>query len=179
MKKFLSLALALFVTSSLYAVPPQEKGDAPGHMFGHHQKFEQNLEKIAKELNITDEQKAQMNEMMKVDMERKGELRKQVKEKMDAVTDELMKENVDMNAINAIAADIQQLSAEISRINVESKVKVRSILSYEQYTKMEQSRKEMMEKFNKEFKDEAKKAFADKAKDKKDKQDKKDKKAKK
>ena len=174
MKKILSLAVALLVTTSLYAVPPQEKGDMPEppHMM-HHQKGP-DFEKIAKELNITDEQKAQMNEMMKVDMERKQELRKQVREKMDAISDELMKENIDMNKVNAIAAEVQQLSADISRINIESKLKVRSILSFEQYTKMEQNRREMMEKFKKEFKQEAKQAFADK-----DKKDKKDKKAKK
>ena len=167
MKKILSLAVALLVTTSLYAVPPQEKGDMPEppHMM-HHQKGP-DFEKIAKELNITDEQKAQMNEMMKTDMERKQELRKQIREKMDAITDELMKENIDMNAVNAIAAEVQQLSADISRINIESKLKVRSILSFEQYTNMEQNRREMMEKFKKEFKQEAKQAFADK--DKKDK----------
>ena len=180
MKKILSLAVALLVTTSLYAVPPQEKGDMPEPPHQHFQKMGPDFEKIAKELNITDEQKAQMNEMMKVDMERKQELRKQVREKMDAISDELMKENIDMNAVNAIAAEVQQLSADISRINIESKLKVRSVLSFEQYTKMEKSRKEMMEKFKKEFKQEAKQAFADKdKKDKQDKKDKKDKKAKK
>ena len=180
MKKILSLAVALLVTTSLYAVPPQEKGDMPEPPHQHFQKMGPDFEKIAKELNITDEQKAQMNEMMKVDMERKQELRKQVKEKMDAISDELMKENIDMNAVNAIAAEVQQLSADISRINIESKLKVRSVLSFEQYTKMEKTRKEMMEKFKKEFKQEAKQAFADKdKKDKQDKKDKKDKKAKK
>ena len=180
MKKILSLAVALLVTTSLYAVPPQEKSDMPEPPHQHFQKMGPDFEKIAKELNITDEQKAQMNEMMKVDMERKQELRKQVKEKMDAISDELMKENIDMNAVNAIAAEVQQLSADISRINIESKLKVRSVLSFEQYTKMEKTRKEMMEKFKKEFKQEAKQAFADKdKKDKQDKKDKKDKKAKK
>ena len=182
MKKLLCLALALFVTTSLYAMPPQEKGDMPEPPHMHHQKGP-DFEKIAKELNITDDQKAQLNEMMKVDMERKGELRKQVKEKMDAINDELLKENVDMNVINALAAEIQQTSADISRINIESKLKVRSVLSFEQYTKMEQNRKEMMEKFKNEFKDKQDKGDkkADKKGDKKadKKADKKDKKAKK
>lgn len=181
MKKILSLAVALLVTTSLYAVPPQEKGDMPEPPHHNQKMGGPDFEKIAKELNITDEQKAQLNEMMKVDMERKQELRKQVREKMDAISDELMKENIDMNAVNSIAAEVQQLSADISRINIESKLKVRSVLSFEQYTKMEQSRKEMMEKFKKEFKNDVKKAFPqdknDKAKDKK--ADKKDKKAKK
>ena len=175
MKKILSLAVALLVTTSLYAVPPQEKGDMPEPPHQHFQKMGPDFEKIAKELNITDEQKAQMNEMMKVDMERKQELRKQVREKMDAISDELMKENIDMNAVNAIAAEVQQLSADISRINIESKLKVRSVLSFEQYTKMEKTRKEMMEKFKKEKPIKVEENIQPK----KDKKEKKDKKAKK
>jgi len=146
MKKILSLAVALLVSSSLYAVPPQDKGDVaePQHM--HHQKMEKEFEKIAKELNITDDQKAKMNEMMKEDMLKKRELRQVIRQKMEAVDEELLKEKVDMNAVNSLAAEIQQASADISKINIESKLKVRSVLSFEQYTKMEQNRKQMMEK---------------------------------
>ena len=163
MKKVLSLVLALFVSSFVFASQPQnDKPDIPpGHMMQYQKGPD--FEKIAKDLGITDEQKEKLNEMMKEDMSRKKELRGQIKEKMDAVTDELMKENIDMNAINALAAEIQQLSADISRINVESKLKVRSVLSFEQYTKMEQSRRENMEKFKKEFKGDIEKAFKDKA----------------
>ena len=180
MKKLLSLAVALLVTTSLYAVPPQDKGDMPEPPQMHHQKMGPDFEKMAKELGITDEQKDKLNEMMKEDMSRKKELREVIKQKMEAIDAELLKENIDMNAINALAAEIQQTSSDISRINVESKLKVRSVLSFEQYTKMEQNRKEMMEKFKKEFKGDLEKAFKDKA-DKKEikKADKKDKKAKK
>ncbi|WP_372519433.1 Spy/CpxP family protein refolding chaperone [Candidatus Ruminimicrobiellum ovillum] len=153
MKKILSLAVALLVTTSLYAVPPQEKGDMPEPPHMHHQKMGLDFEKIAKELNITDAQKTQLNEMMKEDMSRKKELRQNIKQKMDLIDEELMKENIDMNVINKLAAEIQQTSADISRINIESKLKVRSVLSFEQYTKMEQSRKEMMAKFRKDKQD--------------------------
>lgn len=150
MKKILSLAVALLVTTSLYAVPPQDKGDVaePQHM--HHQKMGPDFAKIAKELNITEEQKTTLNDMMKEDMSRKKELRQVIRQKMEAIDEELLKENIDMNVINQLATEIQQTSADISRINIESKLKVRSVLSFEQYTKMEQNRKEMMEKFKKE-----------------------------
>ena len=175
MKKILSLAVALLLSSSLYAVPPQEKGDVPGHAFGHHQKMTgPDFEKLAKDLNITDDQKAQLNEMMKEDMSRKKELRQTIREKMELIDEELLKENIDMNAVNQLAAEIQQTSADISRINIESKLKVRSVLSFEQYTKMEKNRKEMMANFKKEAKEvKADKAKDDKAKDKKDKKAKK------
>ena len=150
MKKILSLAVALLVTTSLYAVPPQDKGDVaePQHM--HHQKMGPDFAKIAKELNITEEQKTTLNDMMKEDMSRKKELRQVIRQKMEAIDEELLKENIDMNVINQLATEIQQTSADISRINIESKLKVRSVLSFEQYTNMEQNRKEMMEKFKKE-----------------------------
>ena len=182
MKKLLSLAVALLVTTSLYAVPPQDKGDMPEPPQKHHQKIGPDFEKMAKDLGITDEQKDKLNEMMKEDMSRKKELREVIKQKMEAIDAELLKENIDMNAVNALAAEIQQTSADISRINIESKLKVRSVLSFEQYTKMEQTRKENMEKFKKEFRGDVEKVFKDKVADKKEikKADKKaDKKAKK
>ena len=172
MKKILSLAVALLVSSSLYAVPPQDKGDVaePQHM--HHQKMGPDFAKIAEELNITEEQKTTLNNMMKEDMSRKKELRQVIRQKMEAIDEELLKENVDMNVINQLAAEIQQTSADISRINIESKLKVRSVLSFEQYTKMEQNRKEMMKNFKKD-----KPANAEeKVQPKKDKKDKKGKK---
>jgi Spy/CpxP family protein refolding chaperone len=175
MKKILSLAVALLVTTSLYAVPPQDKGDMSEPPQMHHQKMGIDFAKIAKELNITDEQKDKLNEMMKEDMSRKKELRQVIRQKMEAIDEELLKENVDMNVINQLATEIQQTSADISKINIESKLKVRSVLSFEQYTKMEQNRKEMMKNFKKD-----KPANAEeKVQPKKDKKDKKDKKGKK
>lgn len=175
MKKILSLAVALLVSSSLYAVPPQDKGDVaePQHM--HHQKMGPDFAKIAEELNITEEQKTALNNMMKEDMSRKKELRQVIRQKMEAIDEELLKENIDMNVINQLATEIQQKSADISRINIKSKLKVRSVLSFEQYTKMEQNRKEMMEKFKKEKPIKVEENIQPK----KDKKEKKDKKAKK
>ena len=175
MKKILSLAVALLVSSSLYAVPPQDKGDVaePQHM--HHQKMGPDFAKIAEELNITEEQKTALNNMKKEDMSRKKELRQVIRQKMEAIDEELLKENVDMNVINQLATEIQQKSADISRINIESKLKVRSVLSFEQYTKMEKTRKEMMEK----FKEEKPIKVEENIQPKKDKKEKKDKKAKK
>ena len=52
-----------------------------------------------------------------------------------------------MNVVNGLAAEIQQLNAEISKINIESKVNVRNILTFDQYSRMEQARRQMMDKF--------------------------------
>jgi hypothetical protein len=58
-----------------------------------------------------------------------------------------MKENLDTETINKLTHEIQQLSAEISKLNVESKLNVRNILSFKQYSRMEQARMQMMDKF--------------------------------
>lgn len=164
MKKFLSLVLTLFVSGVVFAAQPQENKENSMFEPSHHnqQKMKQEFDKIAKELNITEEQKQKMNEMMKADMSKKRELRQQIREKMDAVDEELMKETIDMNEINKLAAEIQQINAEISKINIESKLKVRSVLSFEQYTKMEQNRKQMMGKFKRDMSDKQDNSYKDK-----------------
>lgn len=147
MKKFLSLVLTLFISGIVYAVPPQnKKNDISKQAQQHQQKMKQDFDKLAKELNVTEEQKNEMKQLMQSDISRKKEIRQQLKEKNDALDNELLKENMDMDMINTLITDIIQLDAEISKINIERKFKVRSILSFEQYTKMEQNRKLVMEK---------------------------------
>ena len=72
-------------------------------------------------------------------------LRQQIKEKSNAIDEELIKEKFDIHVINKLAEEIQQLNAEIAKINIESKLNVRSILTFEQYSKMEKARKQTIE----------------------------------
>lgn len=147
MKKILSLILTLFVSGMVYAVSPQDKkGDMPKQSQQNQQKMKQDFEKFAKELKITDEQKNEMKQLMQSSISRKKEIRQQIKEKNDALNNELLKEKVDMNIVNSLANEIVQLDAEISKINIERKLKARSILSFEQYTKIEQNRKQLLDK---------------------------------
>ena len=146
MKKFLSLVLTLFLSGFIYAAPPQKSNNnmpqEPSHK--HQQNMKQNFDRLIKELNISEEQQEKIKEMMQTDISRKKELRQQIKEKSDSIDEELLKENIDMNVVNKLAQEIQQLSAEISKINIESKLKVRSTLTFDQYSKMEQTRKSQM-----------------------------------
>ena len=45
--------------------------------------MKQDFDKISKELNITDEQKQKINELMQADLSKKKELRQQIKQKMN------------------------------------------------------------------------------------------------
>ena len=151
MKKFLSLVLTLFVSSFVFSSLSKEnkKSMTPTSPNNYQLEMKQDNDKISKELNITDEQKQKINELMKADLSKKKELRQQIKQKMNIIDEELMKENLDTETINKLTQEIQQLSAEISKLNIESKLNVRNILSFKQYSRMEQARMQMMDKFKK------------------------------
>ena len=152
MKKILSLVLTLFISSFVYAAPAEQNkvNMPPEPPHKHQQQFKQDFEKIAKELKITEEQKQKINELMQADLNKKHELRQQIKQKSYDLDNEIQKEKVDMNAVNNLTKEIQQLNANLAKINIDSKLNVRNILSYEQYSKLEQARKQAMEHFKQE-----------------------------
>ena len=143
MKKIISLVLTLFISSFIYAAPADP-------MHKQQDQLKQDFDKISKELNITDDQKQKINELMQADITKKRELRQQIKQKSNAIDEELMKEKFDIHTVNQLTEDIEKLSAEISKINIESKLNVRSILTYEQYSRMELARRQLMEQFKQE-----------------------------
>ena len=146
MKKILSLVLTLFISSFVYAVPPQGEQDMPQPPKQQQQKMKQNFEKLIKELNITEDQQEKIKQNMQADVAKKKQLREQIKEKANAIDEELLKENFDIEEINDLCEEIQKLNAEITKINIEGKIQVRNILTLEQFTKMDQNRKETMKK---------------------------------
>ncbi|MBO7431723.1 MAG: periplasmic heavy metal sensor [Elusimicrobia bacterium] len=143
MKKIISLVLTLFISSFIYAAPADP-------MHKQQDQLRQDFDKISKELNITDDQKQKINELMQADITKKRELRQQIRQKSNAIDEELMKEKPDMKKINDVSTEIQKLNAEIAKINIESKLNVRNILTYDQYSRMEKARKQLMEKFKQE-----------------------------
>ena len=148
MKKIISLVLTLFVSSFVFAAAPQKDNkNMPEPPHKQQEQLRQDFDRISKELKITNEQKQKINELMQKDLSKKQELRQQIKQKSESIDEELMKEKVDMNIVNDLSTEIQKLNAEISKINIESKLSVRNILTYDQYSRMEQARRNMMEKF--------------------------------
>lgn len=152
MKKILSLVLTLFVSSFVFAAPPTQDKQNMKHQSieKHFIQATVDFEKIAKELNITDDQKQKINGLMQADLKKKHALRQQIKEKSEIIDDELLKEQVDMNKVTGLTTEIQQLNAELAKINIESKINVRKVLSYDQYSRMELGRRQLIEKFKKE-----------------------------
>ena len=148
MKKILSLVLTLFISGFVYAVPPQSEQGIP-QPSKQQQKMKQNFEKLIKELNITEDQQEKIKQNMQADVAKKKQLRTQIKEKFNAIDEELLKENFNIEVINGLCEEIQKLNAEITKINIEGKIQVRNILTYEQFVKMDQNRKENMKKMKK------------------------------
>ena len=143
MKKIISLVLTLFISSFIYAAPADP-------MHKQQDQLRQDFDKISQELNITEDQKQKINELMQADIAKKRELRQQIRQKSESIDEELMKEKPDMKKINDVSTEIQKLNAEIAKINIKSKLNVRSILTYDQYSRMEKARKQLMEKFKQE-----------------------------
>jgi len=143
MKKIISLVLTLFISSFIYAAPADP-------MHKQQDQLRQDFDKISQELNITEDQKQKINELMQADIAKKREIRQQIKQKSESIDEELMKEKPDMKKINDVSTEIQKMNAEIAKINIESKLNVRNILTYDQYSRMENARKQLMEKFKQE-----------------------------
>ncbi len=155
MKKLMSTLMAvLFLTGVSFAQaqkPPHMgmEGDMPYPKMSKQdeKKMKKNFEEIAKEIKLTDEQKLQIEAMAKADKEKKKEIRKQIKEKFKAIDAELLKENYDMNVINGLTSEVQTLQSEVAKMNIDAKIQMRSILTYDQFKQIEEIRQKNKNKF--------------------------------
>ena len=164
MKKLLSSLMAVLFTAGIaLAQPPELPAEPDGMeppqigMDGDMQrppkmskqdqkKMKKSFEEIAKELNLTDEQKQQIETMAKTDKEKRKEIRNQIREKFKAVDAELLKENYDINVVNGLTDDIKSLQGEMSKMNIDGKIQMRNILTYDQFKQIEQMRQNKMNK---------------------------------
>ena len=63
----------------------------------------------------------------------KKKLRTQIKEKMEAIDNELVKEKYNVSVIENLAKEIEQINLKILRIKIDWKIKMRNILTLKQY----------------------------------------------
>ncbi len=142
MRKIISLIIALVVSGTVYAVTPNNQNNVNNQK----QKI-QELDKAVQSLNITDEQKQQMKQLMESDVAKRKELKEKLREKMEAIDNELAKEKYDIGIIENLEKEIEQIDIKILKIKIDGKVKMRNILTREQFLKMEQHRKHIFGKF--------------------------------
>ena len=117
-----------------------ETGDAvSGHgvkpMHKWHEMKEKRTQKIYAQLNLTDEQKKQLEDNKQKNREQKKALFKQMKSSKETLVQEFMKPDLDMNKINAIHAQIKALQAQMADNRMGSILAVRKILTPEQFKK--------------------------------------------
>ncbi len=138
MKKLTTtLLLIASITFALSAQPGQGKGKG-----GHGEPGA----RIAQELNLSEQQQADLKELR----ESRKESHKPHREEMKAIHQEMNKllraSKVDKNAIDANIKKTAKLTEEKLRQHVEYQLKVKEIMTPEQFTKYLDMKKERMEK---------------------------------
>lgn len=108
------------------------------------QKAAERFDKTAKELGLTQDQIAQMKEIREQNKIKTKQIIDEIRKKDKAIDEELLKENYDRVLVNNLLQEIRQLSADMSQIRIDDKIKVRSILTQEQFSKIEQNKKDFL-----------------------------------
>ena len=121
----LSLALT---TSVLAAV------DNPNQAAQH--KWER--KDISKTLNLTPEQKEQIQQQRSINKQKWAELRDKMRAKRLELKSELGKPDTDMNKINAIINEIKNLTGQQLELRVNSILATKQILTPEQFKKLQE-----------------------------------------
>ena len=93
-----------------------------------------------KELDLTDEQQQQMQELRKETKERMKELREAMKENRNALHNELQKTDVNTRTINKITSEIKDLQGQKIDYMVDNVIQMKEILTPEQFEKLSEMR---------------------------------------
>ncbi|MDD5136002.1 MAG: Spy/CpxP family protein refolding chaperone [Candidatus Omnitrophica bacterium] len=99
-------------------------------------------EKLYKALNLTDEQKKMLEENKTKNTEQMKATFDQIKEKKNAMREELQKATLDMGKITQINNDLKKLESDMLDQRLQSILGVRHILSPEQFKKFSEKMKE-------------------------------------
>ncbi len=150
-KKNLLLAILIFGACSISTAHADEKTDG---FFKKHEKMEKKIQEIYSQLNITPEQKKDLESNKLANREKRKVLFEKMRSQKEALNQELMKADLDMAKINEIQNSIKTLQSQMADERLESILAVRKILSAEQFanfiTQMEKSRQDHRGKEEKE-----------------------------
>ena len=130
------IALGLVAVSNSYAADQsgvQNKGAAVSQE--RHKKIEEKRQNIWDQLNLTPEQKKQLEENKAKNREAMKAVFEKMKSYRESLKTELMKPELDMNKINGIQAQIKALQSQMVDDRLNSILGVRSVLTREQFEK--------------------------------------------
>jgi len=161
----IGLAVALCVAADPVFAQPQNSGASGGHwdQSGHDGKrgggmrldggkgpdFEEMVEK----LGLTEEQQAQLKEHRQQKMQQARGIREQLKAKKEEIRQELQKEPFDVARIKAVHEQIKALVAQREDDRLEGILKMREVLTAEQFQKVHDRMEQGRERFKERFKE--------------------------
>ncbi len=102
--------------------------------------------KTAKELGLTQDQISKMKQIREENKVKTKQIIQEIRNKDKAIDEELLKENYDRAVVNALLQEIRQLSADMAQLRIDDKIKVRSILTPDQFLKIEHNKQEIIQK---------------------------------
>lgn len=131
------IILGMLITPSIYAV---EKSDAAGKecapsLQEKNKKMDEKHQKLWDQLNLTPEQKKQLEENKTKNRETMKAKFEQMRSYRESLKEELMRPELDVNKINGIQSQIKALQAEMVDNHLKSVLDVRKILTHEQFEK--------------------------------------------
>ena len=102
--------------------------------------------KAAKELGLTQDQISQMKQIREQNKIKTKQIVQEIRNKDKAIDEELLKENYSRAVVNSLLQEIRQLSADMAQLRIDDKIKVRSILTPDQFIKIEHNKQEIIQK---------------------------------
>jgi Spy/CpxP family protein refolding chaperone len=102
--------------------------------------------KTAKELGLTQDQISQMKQIREENKVKTKQIIQEIRNKDKAIDEELLKENYSRAIVNGLLQEIRQLSADMAQLRIDDKIKVRSILTPDQFLKIEHNKQEIIQK---------------------------------
>lgn len=104
------------------------------------------FEKLSIDLKLTDEQKTKIQALQEEQKENIPGTMKELRQKNKDLDIELGKEKYDTAVVNKLAQEIISLENKLSTNRINTKIKMRSILSAEQFKQLDENMKNLQQK---------------------------------
>lgn len=128
--------LSLVFASNIYAADKtDDKGKEGTASQEKHKGMEEKRQKVWDQLNLTADQKKQLEENKAKNRESMKATFETMKSCKESLRAELMKKDLDMNKINSIQSQIKSLQGQMVDSRLSSILDIRKILTYEQFGK--------------------------------------------
>jgi len=154
-RKYILILVAAVGIQTWMCVLPLKVGAEEGRFAQYKQQRQEKMNKLYDELNVSEEQRIKIKEARGAMHAKKKELREAMKAKRAALKEELEKDEVDKVRIDAMVDELVGLTGRVIRERVDGILKVKQILTKEQFKifveKTKKFRKEQWKNRHKRF----------------------------